>query len=152
MQRVHTPSRDDQDSELIGWIRGHTNIGPSLQGRVTCCLHQYGIEIQSTFHVEKGSSSWIVISRDPNRFVDESWHDQEDPPQDIEMVSSTSGEQSHAVTSSIEETHASKPQEQSIPMNYFSTEVIPIDRTKWNGLLACDNVEGFSLAWETSKR
>ena len=52
-----------------------------------------------------GSLSWIVISRDPNRYVDESWHDQEDPLQDVEMVNSTSVQQSHARTLSIDETH-----------------------------------------------
>ena len=57
--------------------------------------------------------------------MDESWHDQEDPPQDVERVSSTSVEQPHAVTSSIEETHASKPHAQSILMNYFSERVHP---------------------------
>ena len=36
--REYTVPRDDQDSEPVGWIRGHTKIGPVLQVRVTCCL------------------------------------------------------------------------------------------------------------------
>ena len=52
-----------------------------------------------------GSYSEIVISTDPHRYVDESWHDQEDRLQDVEMVNSTSVRQSHARTSSIDETH-----------------------------------------------
>ena len=34
---------------------------------------------------ENGSPSWIERSRGPNRYVDESWHDQEDPPQDVKV-------------------------------------------------------------------
>ena len=52
------------------------------------------------------------------------------------MVSCTSVEQSHAKTSRIEETHASKQQEQSIPMNSLSEEFIQIDGVKWNEFLA----------------
>ena len=76
--------------------------------------------------------------------MDESWQDQEDPLQDVGMVSSTSVQQSHAMTS-----HASKQQEQSIPMNYHSKEFIQINRRKWNDILACDNVEMCSLAWKS---
>ena len=81
--------------------------------------------------------------------MDESWQDQEDPPQDVEMVSSTSVAQSHAIiTSSIEETHASKQTEQSIPMNYPSKEFTQMHRRKLNDILTCDNVERYSLAWK----
>ena len=69
------------------------------------------------------------------------------------MVSSTSVQRSHAETSSVEETHASKPQAQSsIPMNHLSTDFIQIDRRKWSYFLACDNVDKDSLAWKISKR
>ena len=68
------------------------------------------------------------------------------------MVSSTSVEQSHAVTSSIKETHASKPQGQSSLMNYSAEEFIQADKRKWNDILACDNVHWYSLAWKISKR
>ena len=84
---------------------------------------------------ENGSYSWIVISRGPNRYVDESSHDQDDPPQGIEMVSSTSVEQSHAVTLSITETHAPKPQEQPSLVNYPSAEFIQLDKRKWNVIM-----------------
>ena len=69
-----------------------------------------------------------------------------------DMVSSTSVEQSHAVTSSIEETHASKPQEQSSLMKYPSDEFIQIDKRKWNAIPACDTVDTYPLEWEISKR
>ena len=57
--------------------------------------------------------------------MDESWHDQDDSPENGDMVSSASVERSHAVTSSIEETHASKPQAQSSLMDYPSREFHP---------------------------
>ena len=103
--------RDLQDSENIGCISGHTKIGPVLQVKITSCLDQYGIEIQVQSTSRDGSNSWIVTSRGPKR-VHESWHDQDDSPENGEMVSSTSVERSHAIKSSIEETHASKPQAQ----------------------------------------
>ena len=110
-----TSPRDDQDSELIGWLRGHNKIGPVLQVRVTCCLDQYGNEIQVPSMSRSGSCSWVVISRGPSRYVDESWHDQEDPPQALRWWGPQAlSNQSHAMTSSIEETHASKQQEQSM--------------------------------------
>ena len=56
------------------------------------------------------ANSWIVISRGPNCYVDEAWHDQDDSPENGEMVSSTCVERSHAIKLSIEETHALKPQ------------------------------------------
>ena len=88
-----------------------------------------------------------LLSRGPNRHVDESWHDQDDSPQNVEIVSSTSVEQSHAVAS-----HAPKPQAQSSLMNYPSKEFIQIDKRKWNDISACDAVERNSLDWKISKR
>ena len=76
----HTLPRYDQDSEPIGWIRGHTKTDPVRQVRVSCCFDQYGTEIQAPSMSSKGSGSWIVISRGPHRHMDESWQDQEDPP------------------------------------------------------------------------
>ena len=125
-----------------------TKIGPVRQVRVTRCLDQYGIEMQVPSMSKNGSYSWKVISRGPNRYVDESWQVQEDPLHDVGMMSSTSVvEQSHSMT-----LHASKQQEQSNPMNYRSEEFIQINRRKWNDILACDNVERCSLAWKISKR
>ena len=56
---------------------------------------------------KKKSFSWIVISRGPNRYVDEAWHEQEESPQDIEIVSSANVEQSFAMATSIEESNTS---------------------------------------------
>ena len=52
--------------------------------------------------------------------MDDSWQDQEDPPQEVGMVSSASVDPTLAITTSIGETHASKQQEQSsIPIIIF---------------------------------
>ena len=55
-----TQPRDDQASEPIGWIRGHTKIGPICHVRATYCLDQYGIKIQVPSMLKNGSYSWIV--------------------------------------------------------------------------------------------
>ena len=70
--RECTLPRDDQDSsQPIGWIRGHTKIGPVRQVRVPCCLDQLGNEIQVPSTSRDGSNSWIVISRGPIRYVED---------------------------------------------------------------------------------
>ena len=57
------------------------------------------------------------------------------------------------MTTSIEESDASKQQEQSsIPMSGPSKEFIPIDQRKWNDIPAIDNVKGESLAQKISKK
>ena len=55
--------RDRQDSELIGWIRGHIGIDPVHQIKVMCCLDQYGNEVQVLSTWRNRFCSWIVISR-----------------------------------------------------------------------------------------
>ena len=144
--------RDDQNSEPIGWIRGHTKIGPVSQVRAMCRLDQYGIEIQEPSMLKNGSFFWIVISRSPNRHVDEAWQEQEEHPQDVETESFLSVEESCAMSTSIEESHASKQQESNIPMNLPSKRFIPTDQRKWNDIPAADNVKTDSLACKISKK
>ena len=143
--REYTLPRDHQDSEPIGLVNGHTRIGPVLQIRVVCCLDQHGIEMQVPSTSRNGSDSWILISRGPHPYVDESWHDQDNSPENVEIVSSTSVGRPHAMTSSIEETHASKPQAQSSLMNYFCKEFSQIDKRKWTDHPAHGIVERNSL-------
>ena len=57
----------------------------------------------------------------------------------------------HAMTSSIEETHASKPQAQSSLMNYFCKEFIKIDKRKWTDHPAHGIVERISLVENLEK-
>ena len=68
-ERQDHAESDDQDAELVGWIRGHKQIGPVRQVRDTCSLDRYGREIQVPSMSKNGSFSWIVISRGPNRHV-----------------------------------------------------------------------------------
>ena len=65
---------------------------------------------------KNGSCFWIVISKGPNRYVDESWQDQEDLPRD---VGSTAFEQPHAITSSIEETHKPSGGREDGPIGFW---------------------------------
>ena len=132
-------------TKILNLLGGFVDTRPVRQVEVTCYLDQYGIEIQVQSMSKKKKVSFF-ISRGPNRHVDESWHDQEEPPQDVEMVSPTRAEQSYARTSSIEETHASKQQEQSIPMNYPSGEFLLTGRRKWNDNPACDSAGRYSRA------
>ena len=136
MQRVYTTSRSSR-------FCGHTKVGPVLQVKVICCPDQYGIEIQAPSTSKDGSNLWIIISSGPNRYVDESWHDQDNTPEKAEMVSHISDGRPHAVISSIEETHASQPHAQSNLMNYPSKDSIQIDKKE---------VEGRSSFWYCRKK
>ena len=44
--REYTRPREDDNSISVGWIQGHTKIGPVREVRVTSHLEQNGIEIQ----------------------------------------------------------------------------------------------------------
>ena len=81
--------------------------------------------------LRNGSFCCIVISRGPNRYVDEVWQELEEPPHDVDMVRYTS----------IEESNATKQQEQSsIRMNPLSKIFIPIDQWKLNDIPAVNGV------------
>ena len=63
--RVYTLPRDDRDSRPLGWIRGHTKIGPVRQVGVICCLDQCWIEVQVPSMSRNESHSWIGIHQRP---------------------------------------------------------------------------------------
>ena len=92
--REYTQPRAHDDSEPVGWIRGFTKIGPVIQVRATNYSDQYGIEIQVKSMLNNGSLSRIVISRGPNRYVDEVYEEIEERSHDEEMVSGASSEES----------------------------------------------------------
>ena len=150
--RKYTVSRDISSSELVGWIRRDTKIGPVCQVRVTCYLDQYGIEIQIPSKMKNGYFFCSMTSRRSKPL--RGWmltRSRKATSQDVEMVSSTSVEQSHAITTSIEESNTSKQQRQSsISLNYLSQESIPIDKRKWIHPVV-DNVKRVSLALKASK-
>ena len=73
--------RDHQDSEV-----GSVQFFKSKLRR----LDQHGIEIQVPSTSGDGSKSWIIKSRGPYRYVEESCHDPGNSPASREMVSRTS--------------------------------------------------------------
>ena len=62
---------DHENSEPVGWIRGHTKIGPVRQVKDTYHSEQFGIEIQAESMKSDGSLTWIFISRGMNKCVGE---------------------------------------------------------------------------------
>ena len=63
-RREYSLLREDPDSELVVWIGGHQNCRV-LQVKITCCVDQYGIEIQAPSISEDGSKSWISYPATP---------------------------------------------------------------------------------------
>ena len=120
--REYSLPHDHQDSDPTARIGGHTNIDPVLQVKTVCCLDQYGIEIQVPSTSGDGSTSWIIMSRGPNRYVVELNHDPDNSPESREVANGTSVGRPHAIVSSIEETHASQPGTQSNLMNNHSED------------------------------
>ena len=67
--REYTLPRDEDLSELKGWIRGNTKIGPVLEV-TTCCLQgKYGVEIRTKSVSKDNSHSWVRITHDLNKLV-----------------------------------------------------------------------------------
>ena len=69
--REHTLPRSDQLSQVKGWIRGNTRIGPVLD--VMVCYHQgsCGIEIKIGFLFGDKTCSWVQIVNGINKYVTE---------------------------------------------------------------------------------
>ena len=70
MQRVFTP-RAESDSRIYAAIPERTTIGPVLQVHIVRFLGTHGIEIPITSTTTPNRSSWVVICRRKNRYVDE---------------------------------------------------------------------------------
>ena len=61
--------RDEEASQLKGWIQGNTQIGPVLE-IPTCCLHgKYGVEVRIMSMNKDNSHSWVRISHSSIKFV-----------------------------------------------------------------------------------
>ena len=100
-----------------------------------------------TFNIKRRIKFLDFIFRGLISYGDESCRDQDNSPENCEMVSATSVGGPHAVISSIDETDASKPQAHSSLMNYPSAEVIQIDERRWNDIPAYGIVGRKSLEW-----
>ena len=118
-ESIHTP-RADSNSRIYAAIAERTAIEPVLQVHVIKFLGTYGIEIQIPSATTKDRSSWVVICRGKNRFVDESLHrdPRHNPTSKLLLGRSIAKESEPCATeleqSRIEETHA---QQSKIPAN-----------------------------------
>ena len=73
-----TLSRDNPDPEVRLWIKSNIEIGPVLEVKTICHFDVYGIEILISSTSGNNTNYWVVISRGPNRCVDESRYNDPD--------------------------------------------------------------------------
>ena len=67
--REYNLPRDEEASQLKGWIQGNTKIRPVFQ-IATFCLHgKYGVEVRIVSMNKDNSHSWVRISHGANKFV-----------------------------------------------------------------------------------
>ena len=67
--REYTLPRDDQSSQVKGWIRGNTKISPVLEVAVSYHQGRYGIEIMINSLFGDGTRSWVMIVNGINKYV-----------------------------------------------------------------------------------
>ena len=108
-----------------------------------------GIEIQIPFTATQERTSWVVICRGKNRYVEEfHLNDPDHNPTSSELLleRSVAKESEPCSTeieqSSIKETHATQFEIQTNPMYNYSEEVIPIGERKWNDIPAYKHFRG----------
>ena len=136
--RDYTHPRADSGSTLFAAIRDGTSTGPVLQVHVMKFLGKYGIEIQIPSTTSRTRTSWAVICRGQNRFVEELRHLEPGPnPTSKELLrereqlqkknepSATELNQSH-----IEETHATQELVPADPVHSVK-KTIPMGERKW---------------------
>ena len=138
--REYTLFRGDSNSRIYSTIPGQTVIGPVLQVHIIRYLGISGIEIQILPTTTKERTSWVVICRWKNRYVEElnlNVPDHSPASSDWLLERSVAKEREPGSTkmeqsSSIEETHAKQFKIQTSPVCNYSEEVIPIEERKWN--------------------
>ena len=67
--REYTLPRDEKSSDLKGWIRGNTKIGPVLEVTTSYLQGKYGVEIRIESINKDNSHSWVRISHGLNKLV-----------------------------------------------------------------------------------
>ena len=67
--REYTLPRDVKSSDLKGWIRGNTKIGPVLEVTKSYLQGKYGVEIRIESVNKDNSHSWVRISHGLNKLV-----------------------------------------------------------------------------------
>ena len=125
--REITLSHGDPRSAVKLWIKSCTEIGPVLEVITICHIEIHGIGIKIPSTCGGNTNSWVVISRLPNRSVDElRYTDPDSSPANFE----------EADYGSTEETHARQPMTQSRSQRSQSEDHIPIHKTEWVGITA----------------
>ena len=87
--REYSLPRDEQSSDLKGWIRGNTKIGPVLEVTTSCLQGKYGVEIRSESVNKDTSHSWVRTSHGLNKLVtdliDKEYDDNEQETSEIKF-------------------------------------------------------------------
>ena len=157
--REYTLPREDQNSRIYATIPGQTIIGPVLQVNIIRYLDISGIEIQILSTTTKDRTSWVVICRGKNRFVEElHLNDPDHNPTSSDLLLERSvakerelGSTKMEPSSSTEETHAKQLKIQTNPVYTHSEEVILVEERRWTDILACQQFRGHTVEAEVSK-
>ena len=80
--REYISSRTHRNSEVKLWIQNYTEIGTVGDVKVTCLHGRHGIEFHIPPTFGDTNKVWVVISRGPNRYVEELRH--RDPDNSLE--------------------------------------------------------------------
>ena len=76
--REYTLPRDEKSSDLKGWIRGNTKIGPVLEVTTSYLQGKNGVEIRSESVNKDNSHSWVRTSHGLNKLVTDLSNNKED--------------------------------------------------------------------------
>ena len=139
-------------------IPGQTLTGAVLQVHILRYPGINGNEIQVLLTTMQERTSWVVICRGKNRYVDElHLNDPDHNPTSSELLleRSVAKESEPCSTemeqSTIEDTHAKQCEIQTNPLYNYSEEVIPVEERKWNDIPANKHFRGNTFEAEVSK-
>ena len=120
IERTHTQRRTHRNSEVKLWMKRYTEIGPVRDAKIICHHGRHGIKIQNTSTFGDDTNVWVVISRGPNRYVDELQH----------------RESGNLLEKADYECMQDTDQEQPTTQLEMSDDHIPIPERKWNDLIS----------------
>ena len=106
----HTFSRFFPESQVVVAVPENTIIGPVLEVRIVNILDGYGIEVAVPSIINPANTSYVVISRETERFVNELHNHEEELGSSNEWLTAERGSTSNKETcalNSIKESCAS---------------------------------------------